>query len=498
MFRKCCFMLLLAGSPSVALALEATMSHAVFYMPDPIYKGNMNPYVEAYWQVNPKTLHYNTDTAKGIIARIKTDVLIFNDTGGLVKEDHYIYQTVGKARVEDLQALNILELKRYFITRGFTRIELTLTDVNDTNNKCSVTDTFTVPPKTNGPFFGGPELIDTSFAADARTPFRKHGAQYIPLCISFYENYRSSLNYYGEIYQFSNVAGIDYPLTQSVYISKKQNQSPYEKYLRLDTLSDSSRGFFDGSFDISDLPSGNYYLNFSIGDRGHNTLAHRSIFFQRMNTLPPKVSTAAAKAARDTMVDNINVLDLEKTFVAKYDNNHLKAILKMLLPVSNPVATRAIQSLLKKPDDLYVRYFIYNHFVGINKAKPEKAWKEYAEKVKEVNKMYGSNGRLGYETERGFMYLRYGPPSENIPVLHENGALPYELWQYNLLTDMTGKHVSNAVVLFYKSSETDFDFRVLHTNIPGELHNIGWRSFLFTNAEGGNPTSVAEQYIGKK
>ena len=72
--------------------IEAVESHSVFFLADPVYAGNFNPYVEAYWQVNPKSVRFNTIPEKGIVARIKTDVMITNDAGMVLKEDHYTFQ----------------------------------------------------------------------------------------------------------------------------------------------------------------------------------------------------------------------------------------------------------------------------------------------------------------------------------------------------------------------------------------------------------------------
>ena len=88
MLREACAAIFLLLSSFHLHALEAVVSHAVFYIADPIYNGRLNPYAEAYWQVNPKTLHFSTNENKGIIARIQMDILIVNDTGKVIKQDN--------------------------------------------------------------------------------------------------------------------------------------------------------------------------------------------------------------------------------------------------------------------------------------------------------------------------------------------------------------------------------------------------------------------------
>ena len=481
-------------------ALEAVLSHSIFYLSDPINPAGLNPYMEAYWQVNPKTVHFSTNADKGIIARIQVDVLITNDTGKIIKEDQYIYQTRPCHTVDELTVLNILELKRYLITPGLMKMSLRLTDLNDTANHFRATDTFRVSRLPNTSFYGSIELIDTFYESDVRSPFRKHGNQYIPLCEAFFDSYKGSISYYTELYQLNKIDKADFPVIQSVFVSKKESATPQGSLLRKDTITSPDYSFCSGTFDIKKLPSGNYYLNVLLSTRDNRTLASNSIFFQRLNTYKNTEEIKAQKMALDTGLEQINVVDLNKTFIAKYTLPQVIAILKMLRPVSDAIGASDIDAFLKKPDDMYMRYFIYNYFKAIDPQKPEKAWKEYSEKVTEVNKLFTGHGTPGYETERGYMYLRYGPPSEMVTQLHEKGALPYEIWQYNMLKERQGKLISNGVILFYKQYETDFDFKVLHTNISGELHNMGWRSFLYNSADQNtdNSNNLVEQYIGNK
>lgn len=500
MLRKLYLILFLLLPCIASHAMEAAFSHALYYLPDPVYPGKINPYIEAYWQVNPKKLHYNTNADKQIIARIQTDVTITREDGHVLKEDNYVYETIPSASASQLEYLNILEMKRYFVSTGKFTIKVVLTDLNDTFNHVAYTDTFSVAPIGDKPFYGDIEFIDTSYVSDVRTPYRKHGRQNIPWSESFFPTTRNKLNYFTELYQLNKVLATDYPLVQSAYISKKRGQDPFLKYVNIDTVNSAESSYFNGSFDISKLSSGNYYLNISLGNRLHQTIASKSIFFQRMNTNPISVVEATNQAiAQDTALETINVLDLSKTFLKKYNLVQITAILKMLLPVSDAGSTYAIEGFLKKPEEMYMRYFIYNYFVALNKDKPEKAWKDYSERVKEVNKLFTAHGKAGYETERGFMYLRYGAPSEIITSVNESGSLPYEIWQYNNLQEKGGRTVANAVILFYKQTQMDYDFKVLHTTIAGELHNAAWRSFLYTNSDGGtNLNSRAEQYIGSR
>lgn len=484
---------------ATSYGIEAVWSKTVFYLQDPIFKDKQNPYIESYWQVDPKTVRYNTIPEKGIVARIQVAITIVTDSGKTIKDDKYIYQTTPKATPDELATLNILELKRYFVVPGKLTYKIALTDLNDTNNTLLIVDSVVVKQAPMHPHISSPELIDTFYTSDVKSPFRKQGAQYIPLCSNFYDDNRKSISFYAEIYNTARIDSQFYPLYRSVFISKKMDEMPYGKFISVDTVMDKLGSYISGTLNISNLPSGNYYLNVRIGDKNKKTLLASSLFFQRMNTTKQAEIAVAEKKNVDTAMEQITVLNLAKTFVAKYDLKQCKAILKMLLPVCDNSDARAIETLLKHPEEQYIKYFIYNHFAGINKDHPEQEWKEYSSKVKEVNKMYTSPTMPGYETSRGYMYLRYGAPTDIISVPNERGSLPYEIWQYNVLTEKTGKLLSNGLILFFKQQPTDVDYRLLHTNIQGELVNLGWRNYLYQIAgDGENSNARAEQYFTRR
>ena len=154
-----------------------------------------------------------------------------------------------------------------------------------------------------------------------------------------------------------------------------------------------------------------------------------------------------------------------------------------------------IKGFLKDPDEMYMRYFIYNFFHARNENDPEQAWKEFADKVREVNKMFGTTSSPGYQSDRGYIYLKYGKPNDIITVENEPGSLPYEIWQYNSIAVKDHRY-SNQFFLFYRPADMITGFELLHSTLPGELHNNGWRNYLYTDGyPGNNSNSRAEQYL---
>ena len=481
-----------------AIAMDAIVSHTIFYVSDSTQKNVQKPSFEIYWQVNPKTVHFTTTPEKTIIARIKTDIIFTNDAG-IIKEDHFILQTVPVLSVNDLMTHSIIDLRRYSLGTGRIKMKFTLTDLADTTSKFTYSDTVTIAPPGEVAYMSGVELLDTILESPAKTPYYRNGHQQVPACTNFLDESKKVLHYYAEIYGTDQVSKVNYPLIRKFTISNKPNDSYYANFIKTDTIVPGKVLPTSGSFRLNTLPSGNYYLNVSLENNTHKSIVFGSQFFQLMNIHPEEEEVVKKQAVvSDTAIENITVLDLSKTFLSKYTTTEVLAILRMLLPLSDPMETQTINGFLKKPDDMYVRYYIYNYFKAVNPKDPGLAWKQYSEKVIEVNKLFTAHGMKGYQTDRGFIYLRYGAPSEKITVENESGTNPYEIWQYNVLTQMNHKDIPDAVFLFFKHDDMTSDFKLLHSNVAGEIQNKGWRSFLYVNGGGNGSDSRAEQYIGTK
>src|ERR1700744_80932 len=99
--RSLLFCFVLLCSFAKALALDAIVSHNLFYIADPTRPGKYLPRLDAYWQINPRTLHYVTTPEKTIVANVKVNITFSNDTG-IVKQDEYVLQTKPRTTASDL------------------------------------------------------------------------------------------------------------------------------------------------------------------------------------------------------------------------------------------------------------------------------------------------------------------------------------------------------------------------------------------------------------
>jgi GWxTD domain-containing protein len=499
--RKCVAVLLLSIGSFSALAIDCLFSNSVFYMPDSLHPELLVPYVETNWQIVPHTVHFNTTADKLITAKVKVELVYRNDTG-IVAYDKFVFNAAPQPSIQAIEKHKMFDLRRYFITCGKIKMSIKLTDLNDTANIFVATDSIIADNVPAGePFYSNVQLIDTQYIDDNNAVFQKNGMVQVPTAMNFLDDNKRFLRYYAELYIPETWQGT-FPIIRTAGISKTGSDVLLKHYAQTDTIRKAGIYPIKGSFKISSLPSGNYNMNVALESLRRKKITSRATFFQRLNRHPETEPQDTAKekpsATADTGVQKVNYLNLDKTFVAKYSLVQLRSILKMMLPLTDAEGSAAIKSFLEKPDELYMRYFIYNFFHARNPEDAGKAWKEYSNEVIKVNRMFNESVVSGYETERGFVYLRYGNPTERITAENEAGALPYEIWQYNLLKQKNGREIPNAVFLFYKPNIASRDYLLLHSNVEGEMQNMAWRNALYRQGAGSfgvNSDHKAEVYF---
>ena len=86
-----------------------------------------------------------------------------------------------------------------------------------------------------------------------------------------------------------------------------------------------------------------------------------------------------------------------------------------------------------------------------------------------VQRLFKTNIRDGFETDRGRVYLQYGPPSNVIVRENSPSDYPYEIWRYDKI-----KVYSNKRFIFYNPDLVNNTDRLLHSDMIGELKNSSW------------------------
>jgi GWxTD domain-containing protein len=476
---------------SNAGAVEAVASYNIFHRT--ARNGSDSAFVEITWKIVNSSIHYKKNEAGELFSQVQSAVTISNDTGVLLR-DRFILQT-RPLLAADASKQKIMDLRSYPLPAGKWKLQVALGETAFQKDAFIYKDSLEVTPLVT-PAFSNIQLLDTFFSSMVPSPVLKNGFQQIPLPLNFLDEGHRNLHFYTELYTDKNQSATTGKiLTRYFYISRRPLEIPYFDINYTDTVTDNGtlhttlHTFYTGR-----VPSGNYYLNALLKDAAGNRLASTVTFFQVVNKKPDAPLPSVTDTSKhDIEAGKSNYFNLANTFVAKYNQAQLRAILKMILPQADPTEIATINNFFKRPDEMYTRYFIYNYFSKYNKVHPEEEWKAFSEKIKEVNREFNAGGQMGYETERGIVYIQYGKPDERVRVPSESGAVPYEIWRYNNV----GNTSQVGLFLFYQPGNASGDYRILHSTAPGQRYNPAWRSMLYSTGQASrNGNSRAEQYFG--
>ncbi|GEM_PF-4972782 len=91
-----------------------------------------------------------------------------------------------------------------------------------------------------------------------------------------------------------------------------------------------------------------------------------------------------------------------------------------------------------------------------------------------VNTTFSSGHQRGMLTDRGRVYVQYGPPSDVWGHDFDPGTPPYQIWKYNVTPRRR-----NAIFVFYNPTGIANEFQLIHSNAYGEVSNPRWRQMLY-------------------
>lgn len=97
---------------------------------------------------------------------------------------------------------------------------------------------------------------------------------------------------------------------------------------------------------------------------------------------------------------------------------------------------------------------------------------EYFKRVKEANKLYKQSFTEGWKTDRGRVYIVYGPPTEVERHFMEADVKNYEIWRYDYFEGGT------ECVFAEIQTSGEGSYFLVHSTMRGELRDYGWYAKL--------------------
>jgi len=454
--------LLLGFSSLHAKKLNAFMSYATFYSPE------NGPYIETYLTVEGKSAKYVLNENGKFQAAIQI-ILLFKLGDEVVNHDKY---ELSSPEIND--TLNIIDnffhQERYSLANGNYEFEIQIWDKNSEVKPDINLQPLVLDYPEDEVVISGIQLVSSYTKTEEEGVFSKHGYDISPYIFNFFPEQISKVTFFAEIYNTAAELGENEKYLLKYYIVPVDKEKPLSKYVQQKKVIAAPVNILFSEFDISNLPSGNYFLTIEAINKSNELLGLNRIFIQRSN---PQIQI--------NVMDLANI-DIGNTFVSRItDIDTLREYIQFLMPISSQQEKGFADAHLGSSDIETLQRYFYNFWLNKDQLEPEKAWYAYLAEVNKVNFAYSTQIQKGYDTDRGRIYLKYGAPNAISESYNEPAAYPYEIWHYYVLKN--GQR--NKKFIFYTLDIVTNDFTLLHSDVTGELSNYRWQQVLYSRARPG-------------
>lgn len=454
--------LLLGFSSLYAKHLNAYMSYATFYSPD------NGPYIETYLTVEGKSANYILNDNGKFQASIQI-IMLFKIGDEVINYDKY---ELSSPEINDTLNINdnFIDQQRYPLANGNYEFEIQIWDKNSEAKPYINVQPLVLDFPEEDIVISGIQLVSSYIKTEEDGVLSKHGYDIIPYIFNYYPEQINKVTFFAEVYNTATKLGEAEKYLLKYYIVPIDKEKPLSKYVSQKKETASAVNIIFSEFDISDLPSGNYFLTIEARSKENELLGLNRIFIQRSN---PQIQISVMDLAN---------IDISNTFVSRIsDIDTLREFIQYLEPISSAQEKGFANAHLGSSDIETLQKYFYNFWVSQNNLEPEKAWYAYLAEVNKVNFAYSTQIQKGYTTDRGRTYLKYGAPNAISESYNEPATYPYEMWHYYVLNN--GQR--NKKFVFYTKDIVTNDFTLLHSDVTGEISNYRWQQFLYQRVRPG-------------
>jgi len=410
-----------------------------------------------------------------IYSRIMGSSVSFMETDGLSKQSQVellvmikngdeilVGEKLNIASPKAAESLDFWDVRRYSIEPGSYDLSLQYVDLNNLNDTLFFDKVIEVGAGVKPISSSNLLLLSDVEEKEGRLAFNKAGFYFEPLSYNVFGTEDNDFHFYTEIYDRS-----DSKLEQTLYYSFKikdaeTNEEITKAVIKKFNLKATVQVF--ESFDISEVPSGNYIFQFDVVNKSQESLCSMKEHFSVYHPT--------------TDYRNLYQADelFETSFVQILDEEELNYGLKAVFPRLKNNYTSLANSIIKDKDLNAKRYFLYNYWSQYSSTNSKEVYEKYMDVAHAIDIKYANNVGHGFETDRGYIFLKYGRPDDAIEVPDEPSAPPYEIWIYNHLPETNQTAVK---FLFYNPSLSGNDFELLHSTCRGEISNPQWEIELY-------------------
>jgi GWxTD domain-containing protein len=448
--------------------IKAYLDTKEFYAPE---VGN---YLEIYLQFVGPSVKY-VSTKDGLQARVSLFFEVLKNDS-VIKSDAYILES---PLIKDSVIDDFYEIKRFVIEPGDYDLRIELTDLNNPKSSTGGKQKIKIDDFKVLPSISDIEVAEYAYESDLENNFVKSGFHIIPLISNFYPTDLTKIPAYFEVYNSDKIGDSIVGIIQKII--NEDTDAELEDFATFTRVKPAPVLPFFKKMDISKLPTGNYRMEVILTDRKLNAIAKNSYSFQRSNDLEIEF--------------NPENIVLDPAFQNTITEDSVFYYLESLIPIAKPAEIKNIISTYKTKDKQKSRKHIQAFWVQTSGKDSYNAWVKYKIQVQQAERMYHTNYQQGFETDRGRVFLKYGAPNNIITKETSPSEYPYEIWTYNKI----GKF-SNRRFVYYNPDLVNNAYRLLHSDMLGELKNPAWQQTLnkrnTVNGDVDNPNKFNEDHWG--
>lgn len=442
----CCF----SFQNSFGGNLRAYLSYASFNSPD-------GPYLETYLGIDAGSMKL-IPAENGKYQGTVEITMLFKQDGTIKEYKKYEFKSPLFNDTLNIR-MGLIDLQRYALPNGTYDFDIIISDQNSKADPFLVSNPITINYPYDKASLSGIELVESYKKTESQNILSKSGFDLVPFVENFYPENISKLTYYSEVYNMPEEIGTDEKFIVIHYIESYENQQQLNNFVKVKRVVAKPVIVLFNEFDISKLASGNYNLVIEIRDKQNQLITSNKLFFQRSN---PNIQLD---------LKDLAALDIKYTFAGQItERDSLVKFIHYLDPISTEIERFFVKQNIKQAELLTLQQYFLNFWLTRNQLDPHNAWMDYKEQVKKANLAFSTTSLKGFETDRGHVFLKYGPPNAIAESHHEPSAYPYEIWHYYQL-----KSQRNRKFVFATQDLITNDFRLIHSDAIGELNNYRWQ-----------------------
>ena len=327
--------------------------------------GDNTPYLETYITFDCSSLTYIKQSNGQYNAAINLTI-IFKQGESIKNYDKY---TVTSPQVADTANIDgfFMDIQRYSLPNGEYQMEVTIEDANNKKERPLKVNETIVIDFPESICFSSIIALEDYKPTTTESANSKNGYDLTPMIMPYYPETINKLTFYAEVYNSKKQLGENEKYLLNTYIKTFESNTIVSNYFFTKRMNVKDTEVIINAIDISNLPSGNYYLALEARNRNNEIIGYNQFFFQRSNS--------------NYQIDNsvLATITPEKVFSGSINNlDTIREYIRSLEAISSQVEKEYALNLVKTNDIETMQQYFYSFWASRNTLSPKEEW----EKVK--------------------------------------------------------------------------------------------------------------------